>query len=138
MTWLPSLQGAARLVGLHPREIERDLQRHYGIDYRDRWRPNGGPSRLTYRRLLVLLDGLPVGAEFRTAATGSNGVPNVEMRLVELWESLSGKEHPRRNPEKQRRLAEEAAATQRELDRQREAARKRNRAALAARRHKEV
>ena len=59
MMWLPPLMGAARLVALYPREIEADLQRHYRIDYRDRWRDRGGESRLTYRRLLVLLDGLP-------------------------------------------------------------------------------
>ncbi|RKW22524.1 MAG: hypothetical protein D8B53_05905 [Corynebacterium sp.] len=29
-----------------------------GIDYRDFWRPKGGDSRLTLRRLLVLVDGL--------------------------------------------------------------------------------
>jgi hypothetical protein len=138
MTWLPSLMGAAGLVALHPLEIEQDLQRYYRIDYRDRWRPGGGRSGLTYRRLLVLLDGLPPESAFRAAVTDTSPVSRVEKRLVELWESLAGKAHPVRNTEEQKREREEAAAEKRELERQRAAARRRNQAALAARKAKEV
>lgn len=36
--------------------MEADLQRYYGVDVRDLWRPT---TVLTWRRLRVLLDGLP-------------------------------------------------------------------------------
>ena len=41
----------------HEDLVEQDLA-FMGIDYRDFWRPKGGASRLTLRRLLVLVDGL--------------------------------------------------------------------------------
>ncbi|HAF73299.1 MAG TPA: hypothetical protein DCL06_11290 [Corynebacterium variabile] len=121
------------MVALHPLEIERDLQRFYRIDYRDRWRPGGGTSQLTYRRLLVLLDGLPAESEFRAAVLDVSPVSRIELRLVELWESWAGKAHPVRNTEEQQRERADAAEEKQEFERQREAARERNRAALAAR-----
>lgn len=133
MMWLPPLMGAARLVALYPREIEADLQRHYRIDYRDRWRDRGGESRLTYRRLLVLLDGLPEESLFRSACAEQPQVSRIEQRLIEVWEAWAGKAHPVRNTKQQQVEREEAAERERELERQRKAARKRNRAALAAR-----
>jgi hypothetical protein len=39
--------------------VEADLAMSAGVDLRDLRRPGGGPSRLTLRRLLVLVRGLP-------------------------------------------------------------------------------
>ncbi len=45
----------------------------YRLDLRDVFRPAGGQSRLTWRRLGVLIRGLP--ATSRTATSRNNGVP---------------------------------------------------------------
>lgn len=42
-------------------EVEADLA-YCGIDLRDHYRPRSGPSRLTARRLLLLVDNLPDGS----------------------------------------------------------------------------
>jgi hypothetical protein len=44
--------------------VEADLQRYYGLDFRDLWRPT---AELTWRRLRVLLDGLPAESLWWTA-----------------------------------------------------------------------
>lgn len=136
MTWLPLLMGAAPLVAAHPLEIEQDLQRFYHVDYRDRWRDEGGASRLTYRRLLSLLDGLPPESAFRCAVMEMPPVSRLEWRLVEIWEAWVGKAHAVRDPKKQQRERKEAAERDQEFQRQRAAARKRNKAVLAARKRK--
>lgn len=50
--------------------MEADLA-FRGIDFRDYWLPGGGPSRLSMRRLFVLVKGLPyesaLYAAFRAA-----------------------------------------------------------------------
>lgn len=51
----------------HPRQVEADLQRYYRLDVRDLWRPGGGASGLTWRRLRVLVDGLPAESDVKTA-----------------------------------------------------------------------
>jgi hypothetical protein len=61
-----SARGEATLLTYSP-QIEADLQHHYRIDLRDLWRPDGGPSRLTHRRLMVLIDHLPGESAFKTA-----------------------------------------------------------------------
>lgn len=38
----------------------------YATDLRDLWRPGGGASRLTYRRLRVLIDGLPAESRLKS------------------------------------------------------------------------
>jgi hypothetical protein len=48
------------------RQIEGDLWR-LGTDLRDLFRPGGGRSRLTWRRLDVLLDALPGDGLYKTA-----------------------------------------------------------------------
>lgn len=59
---------AEGLLGAHAAEVEADLQRYCGVDLRDLWRPNGGASRLTYRRLLALIDhALPGESATKTA-----------------------------------------------------------------------
>lgn len=62
--------GITRLQSLleaYPRQIEFDLRRYCGVDLRDLWRPRGGTSRLTYRLLGVLIDGLPGESLTKTA-----------------------------------------------------------------------
>lgn len=51
--------GLCLLIRDHGDVVEADLA-FQGIDLRDLHLPNGGPSRLTPRRLLVLIRGLPV------------------------------------------------------------------------------
>ncbi len=50
----------------YTRELAEDLTRFYSIDCRDAWRPGGGASRLTARRLRVLADALPPEAASNT------------------------------------------------------------------------
>lgn len=42
----------------HPGAVESDLQRYYHVDVRDVFRPGGGTSELTPRRVLTLLGDL--------------------------------------------------------------------------------
>ncbi|MGN0095038.1 MAG: hypothetical protein ACI38U_03140 [Corynebacterium sp.] len=129
MIWLPDLAATLPLVAAHPREIEADLQRYYHIDYRDRWRPDSG---LTYRRLLVLLDGLPPESLFRSAVAHRSPISRIEDGLIDVWEAFAGKRHPKRNEKPERERREEALEKKREIESQRRAAREQNRRALAA------
>ena len=139
LTWLPTFQTAVVIVRDHPNEIEADLQRFYQIDYRDRWR-----GTLPYRRLLVLLDALPVESQLKSAVENRPASSREEVRLVEMWESWSGKKHPLRSEksaqharDKALEQAEERAESNRELEKQRAAAREHNRRVLERRRKKE-
>lgn len=74
--------------------MEADLQRFYGIDYRDRWRDGG---RLTLRRLYVLLANLP--PESALAALERDGKPDIRLEHVmlgDIWQATarSRKPHP--------------------------------------------
>lgn len=77
--------------------MEADLQRFYGVDYRDRWRPDEhGRPRLTLRRLHVLVAHLP--PDSATAAVVGDGEPGwsrSDVLLTDLWSAWTGKEHPR-------------------------------------------
>jgi hypothetical protein len=54
--------------------VEADLQRYCRVDLRDLWRPGGGASRLTYRRLAVLIDhALPGESATKTAMRDALG-----------------------------------------------------------------
>lgn len=64
-----------------PDELESDLVSYCnGQDLRHLWQPGHGPSRLTYRRLGVLYDGLPGQSLTKTAQANDLG----EERLAEL------------------------------------------------------
>ncbi|MEU8023752.1 hypothetical protein AB0B88_16205 [Micromonospora haikouensis] len=54
------------LLQAYAPEVEADLADR-GIDLRDLWRRGGGASRLTYRRLAVLLEQLPPESRTKTA-----------------------------------------------------------------------
>lgn len=58
----------ADLIRRYPRQVEGDLWFHYqGLDLRDLWRPSGGPRRLTWRLLDVLIERLPGESATKTA-----------------------------------------------------------------------
>lgn len=76
-------------------EVEADLQRFYGVDYRDRFRPGGGESRLTLRRLGVLLQGLPMESDFYSAKDERPPISEGSVLLLDLFQVLTGKPHPR-------------------------------------------
>lgn len=93
-----------------------DFQRFYGLDYRDRWRAGGGASRLTFRRLLLLVEYLPRESLFKSEVAGRGPRSFADERLMDIPEALTGKAHPIREQEKrQRRLAEQAPARERAL-----------------------
>ncbi len=73
-----------RLVGMlrdYPGQLESDLNAHCGgQDLRHLFQPGGGPTRLTWRRLGVMVDGLPGHSATKTAIRDSIG----DERLAEL------------------------------------------------------
>lgn len=75
--------------------MEADLQRFYGIDYRDRFRPGGGESKLTLRRLGVLLQGLPMESDFYSAKDERPPISEVSVLLLDMFHAITGKPHPR-------------------------------------------
>lgn len=97
--------------------MEADLQRFYGIDYRDRWRPGSG---LTLRRIGALLRSLPPESALHRIARNEEPHWSVEAHLLDdlrMWLTTSkkspAKPHPRRpsggprpaDPERLRLLA---------------------------------
>lgn len=71
-----------------PTAVESDLQRFWGIDYRDRWR--GG---LTLRQIAARLSHLP--ADSALAVTMGRRSPT-ELLLMDIYEPLAGRAHPSR------------------------------------------
>lgn len=80
-----------RLVGMlrdYAAQLESDLTRYCREDLRHLFQPGGGPTRLTWRRLGTLVDGLPGHGALKTAILASLG----DEKLAEL--SKAGpKEH---------------------------------------------
>lgn len=71
--------------------MEADLQRFYGLDYRDRWRD--GTGRLTLRRLAVLIEHLPADSALAAEAKVQDwSLTNV--LIAQLWQLWAGKPHP--------------------------------------------
>ena len=71
--------------------VEADFQRFYHLDYRDRYRPGGGESKLTIRRLLVLVDGLPPESLFRSAVEDRLPVSELSIAIGDLTTAITGK-----------------------------------------------
>lgn len=68
-----------------------------GVDLRDLWRPGGGESRLTVRRLLLIVDALPRDTSlFWTAAADVDQISTDQVLLTDLWSAWTGKPHPLR------------------------------------------
>lgn len=104
--------------------MEADLQRFYGIDYRDRWRGD-----LTLRRLLTLIRYLP-GDSAVSRSTGHNHWSTEAHLLDELRMTLVGtkkkpaKPHPQR-PRRTKKAPDAKRRRQLEAGQHRAAARRR-------------
>ncbi|MGV0868686.1 hypothetical protein [Corynebacterium kalidii] len=114
-----------------PRQLEVDFQRYYGLDLADVWR-----GELSWRRVMVLSDGLPAESSFRSAVADMPPITGAEARLIELWEAKAGKDHPIRDLVGARAKAVERAERDEAMERQRAAARERNAAAIERQRQK--
>lgn len=79
----------------HEAAVEADLQEVYHLDYRDRYRPGGGASQLTTRRLLVLVDGLhPTSSRFWSAVAGRSPDTPETILLGGVYQATAGQWHP--------------------------------------------
>ncbi|MBM4489500.1 hypothetical protein GS937_01565 [Rhodococcus hoagii] len=107
--------------------MEADLNRFHQTDLRDLWRPGGGESQLTLRRLFVLIRYLP--ADSALAIDESDGrVPwtITDHLLADLWEQKAnagrgrGKpriRHPWRLEQKKRQSARRSEAKRNKFER---------------------
>lgn len=113
--------------------MELDLA-DMGIDYRDRFKPGGGPSRLTVRRLLLLVDGLDrFTSRFWNEVGGQSPISTTDIVLTDIWQSITGEKrgHPLRRPRESRDELRERENRKRAI---RAAVRRRKRLRVAARR----
>ena len=87
-----------------PAAVESDLQRFWGIDYRDRWR-----GTLTLRQIHARLSHLPADSALAIAMGRRSPV---ELLLMDIYEPLAGRAHPARplTPEQLAERQAEAAA----------------------------
>jgi hypothetical protein len=94
-----------------PTAVESDLDRFWGIDYRDRWRFDGDRRRLTLRQIFARISHLPSDSALAIAMGRRSPV---ELLLMDVYEPLAGRVHPARplTPEQaaERRRAAEAKA----------------------------
>lgn len=72
--------------------MEADFQRYYHLDFRDVYRPGGGASRLTWRRVIVLVDALPSESVFKSAVEGRLPVSEISAAIGDVISSLTGEE----------------------------------------------
>lgn len=69
------------LLGEYGEVIEADLQRYYGVDLGDLWR-----GRMSMRRCMVLIAGLPPGAGLHRATGGDRAWSDTTRAVMEgLW-----------------------------------------------------
>lgn len=73
------IAGLGRLLSEYGEAIEADLQRYYGTDLRDVFRPGSG---LTWRRLRALVTGLPPDSALAQAMAGPDSVWTLETQLL--------------------------------------------------------
>lgn len=82
------------ILTLHPATVESDLQRHWGVDYGDRWRYDAaGRRKLTLRQLHVRLQNLPADSSL-AILLGRRSAS--ELLLMDLWAAIKGQPHPAR------------------------------------------
>jgi len=97
---VPGIIGLPGVLNRYWDEAEADLQRVYGIDLSDLWR-----GRLSFRRIAVLLRGLPAGSCLGRAAGGSAawsdetaailyGLWRVESRIVSTIPGAKRRDFP--------------------------------------------
>jgi hypothetical protein len=114
-------------------EVEADLQEHYGIDYRDRFRidPDTGRPVLTLRRLCVLVTSIaPNRSRVAAASLGYEPWSREASMLDELRRTqlaTHGVKNPKPHPDRARRTAvdDAAIARRRRLNQERAAHRRR-------------
>lgn len=107
-----------------------------GWDYRDRYRPGGGLSRMTVRRLLLLVDGLDQRtSRFWCAVFDRNPMTQTDSLLADVWELWAGKDarHPIRATRKELRDKQAAAVARERRKRQIKAAERKRKARIAGR-----
>lgn len=81
-----------RLLAEHESAVEADLQRYYGVDYRDRWRGD-----LSLRRISNLLRHLPPDSALAHIELAGTPAWNLEhVLLADIWQAVarSKKQHP--------------------------------------------
>lgn len=71
--------GLCRLLSEYGEAIEADLQRYYGTDLRDLFRPDSG---LTWRRLRALVVNLPADSAFGRTMAGPDSAWTLETQLL--------------------------------------------------------
>jgi hypothetical protein len=77
-----------------PEAVESDLNRFWGIDYRDRWRFDPAGNRLlTLRQIFARISHLP--ADSALAIEMGRRSP-AELLLMDIYEPLAGRVHPAR------------------------------------------
>lgn len=103
--------GLLPLIRRHEDDVEIDLQQVYSIDYRDYYRPDGGASRLTTRRLLLLVDGLPrESSRFWCAVTDMEPITWDQIILADIYAVLTKELHPVRTRREDQRKRRDTAA----------------------------
>lgn len=73
------------------------MEFYYSRDLRDFFMPAGGASRLTLRKLLVLVDRLPEDSAFVSAVRHQVPISPETSLLMDIHESLTGTAHGRRD-----------------------------------------
>lgn len=108
--------------------MEGDFALHYHTDYRDVYRPGGGPSRLTLRRLSLLVERLPPESAFKSAVEDRLPISGESAVTMTVFEALTGKKHPLWTAkQRERERAEHEAAVRAARERARKFNRPRHR-----------
>lgn len=113
------------LIRKHEDLIEQDFAR-MGWDYRDRYRRGGGESRMTVRRMLLLVDALDrFDSLFWAEVGGYERLSSDTLILTDIWRAVtdSDKPHPLR---RQKELRAEVAERERKKQAIKAIARHRN------------
>lgn len=98
------------LLTKYPGKVESDLDRFWGIDYRDRWRrDSAGHRALTLRQIHVRLSNLPGESALAITLGRRTGA---ELLLMDVYKAIAGQDHPARpmTPEEAAQARAEQAA----------------------------
>ena len=91
------------MIREHEDLLEADFQRFYQVDYRDRYRVGGGCSRLTLRRLMVLVGSLPPESAYISAIEGRLPISEQSAAVGDVFHALTGNPWHRWDALKRRR-----------------------------------
>jgi hypothetical protein len=82
------------VIDTWPLAVESDLNRFWGIDYRDRWRfTKRGRRRLTLRRIYARISHLPADSALAIAMGRRSPM---ELLTMDVFEAVAGQAHPAR------------------------------------------